>query len=236
MARLGPTAGFGSVLCGSFRESEELLDAKRTGNRFRSAVEWFVNIEPNTDQPEIERFTQTYGLLRWNWTHEGQGGGASDQFEMPVSAFKESQQQLREHWERAKDPRARRAVVQWLSQQLGKESPVRQVHSAEQMWKLSQPRIGIKIDIGLAGKDSGIEINLVLGDLWQAMCCELLDLLVRRHGAIRVCSNDLCKQPYFIPRGKQKKFCSQECGKRASDRNSVRERRSKLKREKRHKH
>jgi hypothetical protein len=216
MLRLGPKSGFGSTLCGNFRESVQPLDEGAEG-----ALEAFVNLEPNIDEPEIETFTDKYGLLRWNWTHEGQGGSKSDQFEMPIPGFKESHEQLQVKWLASARRSERKEVISWLSKQLGKDSAVDYVETVEEMWKLSQPRMNLGINLG---HDDGLEINLVLGDLWQAMCCQMLDIL-REHGAFLCCGNDKCKnKKFFVKRGKESKYCSRRCGKQVADRHSKRRR------------
>ena len=222
MARIGPTQGFGSSLCGNFRESVQPLDEATT-------LEAFANLEPNIDEPEIERFTEQYGLLRWNWTHEGQGGSRSDQFVMPLSGFKQSQKDLQDKWlaARARRPKERNKVIEWLSAQLEKQSAVNYADSAEDMWKLSQPRMNIGIK---PGDHSGLQVDLVLGDLWQALCCQMLDRLLREQGAFLRCSNDRCKR-FFLKQGKETKFCKRKCAKQVSDRRSSKKRRKMAKKQ-----
>ena len=140
MYRDGPKSGFGSMLCGKFRESLQVFD--------ESAMEAFVRLEPNTDEDEIEKFTEKYGLLRWNWTHEGQGGSKSDQFVMPLAGFKESLEQFQLKWIDARNRRTLSEIIGWLSEQLEKDSAVDDVDTADEMWKLSQSRVSLSISAG----------------------------------------------------------------------------------------
>jgi len=81
------------------------------------------------------------------------------------------------------------------------------------MWKLTQPRLGLRVE---AGEENGIRVQFVVGDLWQALCWRLLEKLTEENGLIRVCKNPLCKlQKYFV--GKRK-YCDPICGKLVADR------------------
>lgn len=224
-------ADYPASLCGMFVESEELLDDLPKPRGYKSVAEWFVNLETDDGIGEIEKFIRRYGLLRWNWTHQGQGGGSKvPQFDMPLSAFRESQAEMRQHWASAKSRKEKTAsITQWLSTQLARESAVDEVPTPDQMWKLSQPQISLQVN---DRKDkAGIHVQLVLGDLWQAMCCQLLNVLTEQNGSARVCANDRCTvSPYFVSK-REKKFCCHECAKQVSDRNYARAKRARLKRQ-----
>ncbi len=209
-----------SWLCGSYTESEQLVETLTQPRAFRTAVEWFANLSTE-NASDIGEFTKTYGLLRWNWTQEGQGGSPADQYYFPIEAFRESQAEFQRHWLRAANRKHLKESLMWLCVQLAPEPGVTHVERPEDMWRRTQPRIGVTAQMG-----TGIEVRLRLGDLWQALCCSLLEILTERNGRVQVCKNDRCDgEKYFVVKGKKTTFCSAVCAKRYCDRVSAKKKR-----------
>jgi hypothetical protein len=207
-------------LVGHFQTDVRPLDA------IPNAVEWFANLREPTREI-IESFGEKYGLLRWNWTQEGWGGSQADQFYFSVDDFRESHKQFLSQWVLASSGRKEkiRSVCEWISDQLASRSKVGKVHKFEKMWKLSQPNLEMRIRLESKGM-GGVEVQLLAGDLWQALCWEFLTKLTERHGQIRVCKNKLCAaQRYFLG---TTKYCNPNCGKRVADREYVRKKRARI--------
>lgn len=223
--RLGKAEG--PWFAGSFASEEIPLEGLRFPKAYRSAAEWFANLTFK-EEDEILSFTRECGLLRWNWTHEGQGGSPQDQFYFQANSFRELQAQFQQYWKLATVRRTAKDVTVWLCRQLAPESNITDVEKPEDLWKLSQPRMGFKIE-PISG---AIGVRLVVGDLWQALCFAVLELLGKRYGQIRVCKNELCDDlKFFIAHSKKRTdFCSAECAKRTSDRNYMRRKRARLRR------
>lgn len=203
---------------------------------FKTTLEWFVNLSRDRRElgiKDIEQFTRQYGLLRWNWTHEAWGGSRQHKrFYLPVEAFRKSYGDFREQWAKAssKDSKEVGRVGEWLRIQLAaapQETDSLAVKAADR-WKLSQPSTALEIPDGDA-----LEVRLVFGDLWQALCAELLDRLIQNRASIRICENERCNngQPiHFIARDPRKKYCGHPCAKQVTDRKSARKRRARLRR------
>lgn len=221
----------GALFLGSYKTKEVPFEVSKFPRAYRSALESFAN-QPFDQDEEISTFTKEFGLLRWNWTHEGHGGSQRDQFYFPVGAFRELQKQFRNFWALAGNRRKVREVTGWLCIQLAPESNVNDVEKPEEMWKLSQPRMGFRVVQDQVS--GGIAVRLLVGDLWQALCFELLEKLGERQGQIRICKNEYCKNvKFFVARSrKQKAFCSPECAKLTADRDFVRKKRARLRRHK----
>jgi hypothetical protein len=228
-------------LVGSFRSDLHSLDDIRHHQAFGTVAEWFANLSRNSGEglkrEDIEAFTREHGLLRWNWTHEGWGGSEYDRFYLPVHAFKSDHEAFLQNWRMASRgvKKAIKTVCEWLGVQLRAESQISnsQDIEASDAWKLHQPRLAL--EVGSNPQQRGaLEVRLIFGDLWQALCSELLDKLIRQHGSIHVCDNDPCPsgQTYFIAKDPRQKYCTHYCAKLVADRKHARRKRVALRRQK----
>jgi hypothetical protein len=198
----------------------------------RSALEQFANI--SVEPTGVERFISKYGLLRWGWTREGQREGvlARDDikdFTFSLEQFAESQREFVDQWALASSIRTDklRRVAEWLAGNLGPQPMTSSVDNWMDVWKLAQPKLGMKIAVG-RHLNSGVEVELALGDLWQGLCWMLLEKLTERSGIVRVCENESCEgRKYFIAIRAAQKHCDAHCAKLVADRNSARRRRAK---------
>lgn len=210
-------------LVGRFREQIRPLDS------IPNALEWFVALS-QFEVKSVGKFLSKYGLLRWNWTHAGWTGdqsSTSSQFYFSIRDFRDSHHEFQKHWilasKRGRNNRA--TVCEWLCEQLAPRSKDVAASQWPEMWKLTQPRLAMRVE---AGAKSGIAVQLIAGDLWQALCWALLENLTEENGLIRVCKNPLCKgQKYFVGRAK---YCDPRCGKLVADRKSARKIRRQKKR------
>ncbi len=219
-------------LVGHYTASTRSLEDLQHAKSFKSALEWFANLPADPSVEDIQAFTKKHGLLRWNWTHEGHSGGPGfDAFYLPLAAFTESQRQFREQWAAASTGKrsAIESAEKWLSAQLAAAPQVASSLSVEasEMWNLTQPRMALEATT----KGKGVEVRLVLGDLWQALCCALLEKLGAQHGLVRMCKNDRCKgAKYFISTHGRQRFCDNGCAKAKAGREHMRRKRARLRR------
>ena len=227
--------GKDDLICGKYSQESGTLSSIR--GRYKTAAEWFVN-QPFKNWRDVKLFTDTYGLLRANWTHGGWGGDKqSDQFELPVDQFLDYSRQFREHFlSRAKGPKHLQETTEWLSKQLGQEPELREAETFMDMSKLSQSRIGIDVKAVHFNKKFSVQLELVFGDLWQALCYELSEILGERRNLIRVCRN--CGRRFVTTR-KNKEFCDllgvpagNSCAKLYANREWAERKRARLKRKK----
>jgi hypothetical protein len=214
------------VLVGSYKTDELLVDGIKYPRAYATVGEWFANASLDS-KADIEAFTAKHGLLRWGFTHEGLGGGPSDAFYMPLRAFQDSRREFQKYWGMAED--RPHVVAKWLNQQFAPESNIAEVQDPDERYKLCQPKIGVVVTSG-SKRMPGLIVRLTLGDLWQALCHDLLEVIAEKEGHLRICQEkEHCREkPYFATTDKRKIFCSHECAKRYSNRIDMRRKRARL--------
>jgi hypothetical protein len=249
-------AGPYAFLFGRFREEERTLEGIGHAKAYGSAAGWFAN-QPLDGFEDIKRFTEKYGLLRMNWTAAGWSDGAAkatelwtakegrslsrwrpaNEFAFYIDDFRQLHQQFRARWASAARGTGTElaTISEWLCKNLDSIAGGARAKHWSKTWELSPSRISLNVQRRGQNALSGMEINLVLGDLWQALCCELLDTINERQGLLRVCrENSANHEKYFVTRDSRKVFCSHECAKRSSDRAYMKRKRAAITQQREH--